>query len=347
MDIQVFGITFADFLRAFKKVYKLSDGTYDYMAFLKDADCASYCGMMATYKNPNEILNEIMTPSLNNIQIINGGKKKMKGGGGYQLMLVGLLYVLSISNIFAGPLHDSFIAKYGNDPKAWPKKPENAPTEPGNRWNGFFITIGPSAKSIEAYNKAKAQFDNDIQKYETFIIEHGRAIEEVEKETETKLTQAKTGLTEAETDQLKAKTIKDMSDFTKSQILTNAELERSLGRAEGKAEEKARAEFWKGIAIGAGSVIGLLFYYVNRMFNRFERLENGTYTARRVGVEIFDVDQGQRGQRRQITDQGQLQITDQGPLQIENPPNQLRQRYPGRYGGKKTRKHRKRTNRRH
>lgn len=334
MDIQIFGITFADFLRAFKKAYKLSDGTYDYMAFLKDADCASYCGLMSTYKNPNEILNMLITPSLNNIQIINGGKKKMKGGGGYQLLLIGLMYILTISNIFAGPIHEIFINKYGNDPKTWPKKPENQPIEPGNRWNGFIITLGPSASSMKAYKEASAQFEADTEKYKTFTIDYERAFSEVEKETDTKQTEAETKLTEAETKRLSAETLKDMSDFAKAQVIINAELHRNLGAAEGRAE----ANLWKGIAggilIGAGSILGLVFYFINRMFNRFVRLENGTYTDRRVGVEIFDVDEGQR---RQITNE-------RGPLQITNTSNQLRQR---RYGGKKTRKHiKKRTNRR-
>ena len=33
----VFDITFASFLKAFRKSYKLSDNSYDYMAFLNDA----------------------------------------------------------------------------------------------------------------------------------------------------------------------------------------------------------------------------------------------------------------------------------------------------------------------
>lgn len=310
MDIQIFGITFADFLRAFKKAYKLSDGSYDYMAFFKDADCASYCGLMSTYKNPNAILNMLITPTLNNIQIINGGKKKMKGGGGYQLLLVGLMYVLTVSNVFAGPIHEMHVTKYGNNPDAWPKEP----TYPENRFWGLF---NPSDKDIETYNKKLSEFRE-------FEQSGRKAIGELQTEVETKLTEAQTKLTEAQTEEIKAedsfkktKQIVDMSDLAISQMLINNELQKQ------NAELKGILKGIIGTAItGFVGIAGLLYFIVNRNPN------NNAIT-----------NYGNNNMEEMTNGFSRLSIS--GTSNNREPRREIS------YGGKKTRKHRKkRTNRR-
>jgi hypothetical protein len=79
MDLAVFGIKLSSFIKAFRKSYDVGNGTYDYMSFLKDTDCASYCAMQQSYENPNNVLNFLITPSLNTIDVVGGKKRKMKG----------------------------------------------------------------------------------------------------------------------------------------------------------------------------------------------------------------------------------------------------------------------------
>ena len=57
MDIEVFGIELSQFIKAFKNAYDLGNGTYDYMSFLNDTDCATFCGLEQLYRSPNDLLN--------------------------------------------------------------------------------------------------------------------------------------------------------------------------------------------------------------------------------------------------------------------------------------------------
>jgi hypothetical protein len=149
MDLEVFGIKLSSFIKAFRKTYDVGNRTYDYMSFLKDTDCASYCAMQQSYENPNAVLNFLITPSLNTIDVVGGKKRKMKGGAQEQYIFILILFLLAVSNVFAGPKMIE-LESYKNVPK----QPGPEPSKPLNRWNGLLITIGPSQKALNDFNKA-------------------------------------------------------------------------------------------------------------------------------------------------------------------------------------------------
>jgi hypothetical protein len=338
MDIKVFNISFANFLTAFRKFYKLSDNSYDYMAFLNDFDRTSYCGMMDTYKNPNKVLNDILTPSLNNIQIIGRKTPQMKGGGKHQLLLIALMYILSVSNVFAGPYHNTFKTTYGDDMTKWPKEPK----EPKNRWNGFLFTLGPSTADQKAYNQSLAE-------YNTFIGAKKEAYKELENEQSIKLINAKTENTKAETENTEAKTENTKAETYQTQVLVANNLYEELLKIKGENM------FLKGLIAGGfiisiigGSVIGLIFYYINNN-NANRRLETYNVDGRITGRPEIDNVDGRRSGRLAIDNvdgrrSGRFEIDNVNRNEIHRITNG--RTYGGRtYGGKKTKKHRKRTNR--
>jgi hypothetical protein len=314
LNIEVFGISFADFLKNFKKTYRLPDGTYDYMAFLEVADCSSYCGMRDTYKNPNEILNELITPSFNNLKLV-GGKKNMKGGQNHIVFLIiAFMYILTVSTVLAGPARETHKAKYGDKIVAQPEYPPNS----------FFGLFSPSQKAIDEFNKKMNEYKDFEKSKDTMLQEYNR-------EQEIELTKAKSDLTQEETQKI-------LADSSYINSVANAAANEALIQSNMWAiKEMTKAKelnTYLSIALtGVVGIFGCIFAYVQGIKSggrgalrlefddtRFERFEidNGTYVARRPEIENFDVDQRQR---RQVSLFGR------------------------RIGGKKTRKHRKkRTN---
>lgn len=251
LNVEVFGISFADFIKNFKKAYKLPDGTYDYIEFLKEADCASYCGLISTYKNPNEILNQLITPSFNNLKLVGG--KTMKGGQNHIIFLIiAFMYILTVSTVLGGPAYEAHKSKYGDNFI-------NKPKEPSNRFFGMF---NPSQKAIDNYNKG-------YQEYTDFQISKHLMLEEGEIETKTELakaetqrlgaekelTQAEEELTQAKTAESQVRNAQDWSELAFSQAVVIGEL-------------KSQVQMFKGIGIGLG-IAGLIY-----MFTRYNNEPN-------------------------------------------------------------------------
>jgi hypothetical protein len=239
---------------------------------------------MSTYKNPNEILNQLITPSFNNLKLV-GGKKNMKGGQNYIVFLIiAFMYILTVSTVFGGPAYEAHKAKYGDNVITNPK-------EPSNRFFGMF---SPSQKAIDNYNKAFQEY-TDFEKSKNLMLQEG----EIETQTEfakaesqrlgaeKELTQAEKELTQAETAHTQVKNAQELSELAFSQAIVIGEL-------------KAQVEMFKGIGIGLG-IAGLIYMFTRRNNEpNFARISNDSQGRREIG-----------------------------------------------YGGKKTRKHRKkRTNRR-
>jgi len=335
MNIELFGINFSSFIKAFKSSYSLGDGTYDFMAFLEDTDCASHCAMIQTFKNPNYILNLFIKPSLDSI-IISGGKNKMKGGANQQYIFILMLFLLGVSSVFAGPKYDELVRVFGLDKSKWPKEPGSKPNEPANRWNGFFLTIGPSENAIKKYNDDFAKWTSDTKRYEQFLpmqkeyeIEYGEQQEIIKTELAVKQIKATADLTAQEVELEKTKigethALAAYDAYNKLLELSekNAELRETLG-------------LWKGLAIGGGGcLLGLFFTIVGFMYSRRNRYAPiGYYPANDQGVLIEEI----REQQRDAMDR----------MAMMGYPDQTR-RITNR-GGKKTKNYRKKrtTKRRH
>lgn len=179
MDIEIGGIKLSKFISSFKQMYRLTDTTYDYMSYLEIADCASYCALKKQYNNPNDVLNSIITPYLNSINIV--GEKienietlenDMKGGGGSVagILLILSLYVCFLGSVYAGTATDSFYASYGRSTESWPRPTGDKPIEPKPTYAflGLFWKIEPDRQALYQYATLKSQWEQQNGKYIAF-----------------------------------------------------------------------------------------------------------------------------------------------------------------------------------
>jgi len=113
MDISLYGFTFSKFIKLFKDSYRIDSNMYDYMSFLKETDYGSYTVLILTYDNPNETLNLLLTPVLNNIQVVSDTKTQTGGVNFMAYAIFTLMFIQSISIAFAGPLQEKATAKLG------------------------------------------------------------------------------------------------------------------------------------------------------------------------------------------------------------------------------------------
>ena len=105
MEISVLGYNFASFIKDFKKAYIQPDGTYDYMSYIAIVDPASYfmlANNLGDVGIANNYLNAMLTQTINNISVVNGGKK-MKGGVNFisTIFTIGLLFLTGIQSSLA------------------------------------------------------------------------------------------------------------------------------------------------------------------------------------------------------------------------------------------------------
>ena len=105
MEISVLGYNFASFIKDFKKAYIQPDGTYDYMSYIAIVDPASYfmlANNLGSVDIANNYLNAMLTQTINNISVVNGGKK-MKGGVNFisTIFTIGLLFLTGIQSSLA------------------------------------------------------------------------------------------------------------------------------------------------------------------------------------------------------------------------------------------------------
>lgn len=294
MDIEVFGIKFSEFINAFKTAYRLNDNTYDYMAFLEIVDRASHCSMIETYNNPNQMLNDLISPTLNNIQVVFGGKKiKMKGGTNQRsYVLIIILFILGLSSVFAGVHNDNFKKLYGDDPTRWPRPPGIQPVKPEDKYLLYYINLGPEQEQQRKYQTALDLWTSKKEQHEAFQKLQDLAATEARDERETVL--ARLAL-----DKLKEE---NTAVLTNAVISNNAIIVKTLDQLISKFEEYMKIQeetppppqdtkaftkgfdqgfeqgmeyatiqgqtdnFWKGVAfgligaLGLATVSGLIFY---------------------------------------------------------------------------------------
>ena len=153
MEISVLGYNFASFIKDFKKAYIQPDGSYDYMAYIAIVDPASYFMLVNNLGDvgiANNYLNTLLTQTINNISVVNGGKK-MKGGVNFStIFTVGLLFLTGIqSSLAAATSHeneralDDFYRKNGlTDPMPEPQTIE-----------GWFWNTKPTKQQLALFTK--------------------------------------------------------------------------------------------------------------------------------------------------------------------------------------------------
>jgi hypothetical protein len=278
MDLEVFGIKLSSFIKAFRKTYDVGNGTYDYMSFLKDTDCASYCAMQQSYENPNAVLNFLITPSLNTIDVVGGKKRKMKGGAQEQYIFILILFLLAVSNVFAGPKHDELVRQFGSDPEKWPKQ-VTEPSKPQDRFGYsfflFYVNLGVSPQAQGEYETALNKW-NEWKKFEpmqkAYEIEYGEEENIKKSEAETKKTKAETEKTIAETEKTKAETEKiqaqeklETTRFYNTQLAAKDVV---IGEILEKYEKKSNeASFFKNMFYASASILGLIAFFVGKFLD--------------------------------------------------------------------------------
>jgi hypothetical protein len=280
MDLEVFGIKLSSFIKAFRKTYDVGNGTYDYMSFLKVTDCASYCAMQQNYENPNAVLNFLITPSLNTIDVVGGKKRKMKGGAQEQYIFILILFLLAVSNVFAGPRYNAIVREFGPIPENWPKE-VTEPSKPqdrfGYRFVLFYVNLGVSQEDIEKYNKDMDEF-NKWKKFEpmeqAYMLEDEKERENKSLKTKIAVLDSEAALTKAKTEQTQAEDdlTRTQSYYTElaaknsllKQVLEQYKDEREETKEERKrADENAKeASFFKGAFYASASILGLIGFFV-------------------------------------------------------------------------------------
>jgi len=300
MDIAVGGITFVQFIKSFKEIYKLTDTTYDYMSFLKVVDNCSYCSLMKQYNNPNDVLNFFITPELNSIIFTGGGKKvkNMKGGQGLFLILVVSLFTLSLGSIYQGPAYQKIVSKYGENPAGWPKEPGSQPQypEPEDRWYSFMMTLSPTQESIDKYNQELANWNSQNAKYRDYQSLLFKAEQEFQQITDVEKAKAQTEQIQAQTQQIlsqasaQANLASAQADLTSAQAdLTTAQTAQNAQKANEIAlsqiarlyeemsqkdtafyEMKGQIQMLYGLLMGIGGTFAVIigYMYMFRVKNR-------------------------------------------------------------------------------
>lgn len=286
MDIEVLGIKFSNFISAFKEAYRLTDTTYDYMSYLKVVDCASYCSLMEQYNNPNDVLNLFITPQLDSIDIVGGGRKNknMKGGQGMVFVLVLLLFSRALANLYQGPAYEEILRKYGNDPAAWPKEPGSQPQYPKG-WDLFFFTLNPSQKSIDEYNQALKTWNNrntDYQNYQRLYSEYSKEFQQLVNidttRAQTSQIRAQSLLSVAQTDLTTAQTAQDSQKANQMLMYEFIEL------AKQNSIQQKELGWLYGLLTGIGSTLGLVGIIIGYMYTRMNPrnmtpIQQGPYSS--------------------------------------------------------------------
>ena len=333
MDIDVGGIKFSQFVKAFKEAYRLTDTTYDYMAYLKVVDCASYCSLMEQYNNPNDVLNLFITPELNSIDIVGRGKKRknMKGGQGSFFILVILLFSRTLASLYQGPAYNEIVRKYGSDPAAWPKEPGSQPQYPSDRWFLFFIRFNPSQQSIDEYKQALANWNSNNAKYQDYLILYSQSRQQTQQlldidttTAQSKLTQAQSELTSAQTDLTAAQTAQDSQKANQMLMYELIEL------AKQNANQQKQLGWLYGLLTGIGSTLGVIGVVIGYMYMRMNR-------GRMMPIQQDPYANGARFE--EIPDQYNRMNDPQ--LQLGYQTDSITRRRRGQWSGSKTKNYRK------
>lgn len=277
MDIEVFGIRLSKFITAFKDSYGLGNGEYDYMSFLQVTDCASHCGMLQTYTEPNRVLNVLISPTLNSIEVISGGSKRMTGGSPKLYIFILVLFVLAVSKVYSDT-ESEFLTAYGPDPRKWPIYPGDGPKD---RWFLFFFNLGPDPTAVTKYNQ-------DLEKWNEFrLMQESR---EIEREHKKRNEQRK-----SEADLVTVHALHHLTSNSETSTRILHETYEALRKAE------REREFYRGLLIGGGTVIGLLFslvvqyrneirervFHIDRYGRRIDYIQNQPDYQRLIAIDQY------------------------------------------------------------
>lgn len=100
MRISVLGYNFADWVKQFKKAFKQSDGTYDYMAYFSQLNNPGGFYLLIGsigLDETNQFLNSLLTPTIDKIEIVGG--MSQKGGGTMMFTILFLIFIMFMSAI--------------------------------------------------------------------------------------------------------------------------------------------------------------------------------------------------------------------------------------------------------
>ena len=170
MDLSVGGVDFSSILEL-KKVYRLSDGSYDIMGFLKEFDPLSAKLFDDSYgTNANEVLNRQIGPSLDNIVSAGG----MKGGSRFGNALVLILYLLTVSAVVSTTFDDTYKSTRvppdpGDRPRAykllgWIIRKDHQAIKSWHRRNNNLLKFHKDADAESALQHKKADSENSVAK---------------------------------------------------------------------------------------------------------------------------------------------------------------------------------------
>ena len=286
MDITIFDFKFSSFIYAFKKTYILDDGTYDYMSFLQYTDWASYGGMLQTYKDPNGVLNDLLTSSLKSITVV--GNKQMKGGdfpGSISHLILFVMFLLTITQALAGPSVDALHASYSvtgipHDPKVV--------AEPQDLWSSFIGKFGVSSTAKLEFSKYLAE----KERYEKYVPRLTTALEEdkltatYESINQARQTTAENERVKAENDRLRIQN--DHKDRTANTELffhllkkTDKQFDELLkAKDELLKATKETADLKQMLTVAGMISFGFILQFVN---SRFKFINDGRDTNQRLG----------------------------------------------------------------
>ncbi len=161
MEISVLGYNFASFIKDFKEAYIQPDGTYDYMAYIAIVDPASYFMLADNFGDDviaNNYLNTLLTQTINNISIVNGGKK-MKGGGNsmFIFFIIALLFFNAIQTSLAAGTSvraKTTLEKFNKCNGLSNETPMLEPVYPETTKRWWFWKTPPTKEQLAKFNKA-------------------------------------------------------------------------------------------------------------------------------------------------------------------------------------------------
>lgn len=237
MKISVLGYNFASFIKDFKKAYVQSDGTYDYMGYLAVVDPASYFMLANNLGDDvmaNNYLNTLLTQQINNIAVVNGGKK-MKGGANvmHSIFIIALLFCSAIQCSLAAKTSNKakrILDKFNRDNGLFGTTPMLEPQEPQST-KGWVWDTPATKEQLDKFDKASKIFKEQQMLIHDAQIESDKnadiaRIEEGKRQTTIKLAEIQADVITKPLVVLEemTRTIGDTLDLNKNMVAENKRL---------------------------------------------------------------------------------------------------------------------------
>jgi hypothetical protein len=291
MDIDLYGFTFSNFIKGFKKNFKIDNNTYDYMSFLKQVDPGSYVVLVLTYNNPNEVLNSQLTSTLNNINVVSG-ENGQTGGVNYNVFaMIFLMFILCANTVFSGEKMQQAIKELGvvdvtqlkslaMEEKS--KQPiESTYATPGYIYGMYSLTPQQKAEYDRDYASWKDRQDLAFSAIAEASAEESGALLARQQQAQSSSDWSRTQLVKAEAEKYKIQGETDQS----------AQLMFQYTKAmEDLLAEKAKTSKYEGIAqgiLGTLAVIGGIgfgiFAILSRRNRRYLDGNSGSTQYREIG----------------------------------------------------------------